>query len=160
MSGLDLLEKRIKASAIQAFVIAGCTRVMGLGLLAGAVYQLASGELNSGGFMGLMGLGSVGVAWMLGSGGRAMLPAKGTALYKAFESEPHRITWAYLRVGKTNGIQIVLDNGDPETLHANRADSQALLRLVQERAPQAILGWGPEQKQRFAERMKAARAAR
>lgn len=156
---LDLLERRIKASAIQSFVVAGCALLMGLGMLAGAVAMAVTQGVGSAGFMALMGFGGVAVAWMLSENGRAMWPPRDATIYMVLERDPSRVAWAHLTVGKTNGIQIHTVDGHEHTLYANGADSKALLAFVRERAPQAIFGYGVEQKKRYRELVRSQRAA-
>ena len=160
MSDLELLAKRIKASAIQLLLMAGFFALAGIGMLALTVTQGMASGFGKVWFMGLMGVAALGGTWLLGRGALGLLPPQASKLYKAMESAPAPIGWAYLSVGKTNGIQIYELDGEQHTVYANGADSAALLALVRSRAPQAILGFGTEQEKRYRELVKAYRAAR
>lgn len=159
MSGFELLERRIRAHAIQSFVVGGVTLLIGLGMAGGAAWSALTGGAGSVGFIGLTGLGCLAVAGMLFSNARSMLPPTRADLYRIVANEPERIAWIHGVTGRTNGIRIHLVSGMEHTLPANAADSQALFAFLQGRAPQAILGYGPGQRKRFDELRKARRAA-
>jgi hypothetical protein len=157
---MELLEARIKASAIQSYIIAGITLLMSMGLLAGTVYEIAQGQGGSVWFMGVMGLAGVGIAWLMSDNGRSLWPPRESDIYKAVASEPERISWVYPVVGKTNGVVVHLINGHEHSLPANGKDSKALLELLHSRAPNAIYGFGKEQSARHTAARKAWVAAR
>ena len=160
MSGMELLEARIKASAVQSYIIAAITLLISMGLLGGTVYQIAMGQGGSVWFMGVMGLAGVGIAWLMSDNGRSNWPARESDIYKAVAEDPARISWVYPVVGKTNGVVVHLINGHEHTLPANRSDSKALMELLHSHAPNAIYGFGPEQSARHTAARKAWLAAR
>lgn len=139
---------------------AGCCFLLtGMVLVAGVVTAVKQGP-GAAGFMGLMGVGGLAASAALVYNGWVLLPARRTPLYQVFESEPERLGWIYGRVGKANGVKIHLLDGSEHALDANGKDTAALIALVRARAPRAIVGWGPSQKQAYAELVKAARRAR
>lgn len=156
---LDLLEKRIKATAIGSFVISLVVFVMGLGVLGAIILPLRSKNWGQAAFMLAMALISLFAAWASLSVGRSLWPAATSTLYTMFASgDTTRLAWAHLTVGKSNGVRIYLNNGEGISLSANRNDSAGLMELIQRRCPTAILGYGPSQKAAYAEVLKQNRA--
>ena len=160
MSGLELFEARIKAAAIQSYIIAGVTLLVSMGLLAGTVYEIAMGRGASVWFMGVMGLAGVGIAWLMSDNGRSLWPPRESEIYKVVTTEPERVAWVYTVVGKTNGVVVHLISGQEHTLPAKGADAKALMEFFFSRAPQAIFGFGPEQSAKHTAARKAWVAAR
>ena len=159
MSELELVERRIKAGALQSIFAAVCTAGLALGLLAAAVYQAAHRQLCSAGFIALLGLGLGAAALALANAARSQWSPQTTPLYLAFSSRPEGLGWAYGVTGKTNGVRIHLMDGSVHTLTANGEQSRTLLALVRQKAPQAILGFGKDEQAEFTRRIKAARAS-
>lgn len=159
MTGFQLLEKRIQASAIVNIVVAVFFALIGLGMMAGTAWSVLTHRPDSIWFMGLLGAAAVAGSAMIIQDARGMLPPQRSEIYRIVEREPERIAWIHLVVGKTNGIRIHLVSGSEHTLSANRADSEALFTFLQLRAPQAILGYGPGQQKRYQELVKTRRAS-
>jgi len=157
---LDVLERRIKWTAIQSFILAACCFALTGVVLVAAVVTAVKQGVGAAGFMALMSAGGFAASAALVYNGWVMLPPRSTLLYRVVESEPERLGWVYARVGKVNGVKIHLLDGSEHALDANGKDSAALIRLVQERAPHAIAGWCPAQKQAYVDLVKAARRAR
>jgi len=160
LADLDLVERRVKAGAVQSLVVAGCTGLLAVGLLAAAAFQLSHRQAGSAAFITLMALAAGAGALMLISNARASWAPRSTPLYAAFADQPARLVWAHEVAGKTNGVRVYLLDGSEHTLTANRDQSRELLQLVRTRAPHAILGYGAEQKEAFLRRVREARAAR
>lgn len=159
-TGLGLLEKRIKATAIGSFVISVVVFLMGLGVLGVVIIPIRSKNWSQAAFMIAMGLICLFAAWASLSVGRSMWPATSSKLYKMFESgDTSMLAWAHLTVGKSNGVRLYLRNGEETSLSANRDDSAGLMTLIQQRCPGAILGYGPAQKKAYSEVLKQNRAS-
>lgn len=157
--GLELLEKCIKSSAIQSFFLAAFSLVAGAGLLVGAVTQIVDAKYDKAGFMGLGGLVMLGAAWALFQGGRELWPARSARAYAELAGDARGVAWAYMTLGKSNGVKLCFLDGDEVSISASRSDSEALMKLIQQRAPHAILGYGPAQQKIYIERVKSGRSA-
>lgn len=150
MSGLEHLEKRIRATATEGFVIGALVGLMGLGLAALAGAAPGEMELSQRLFIAAMAAGGCIAGWMIISGARANLPPTETRVYKALAGDAKEVAWAFQKVGKANGVEIYFTDGDMTSLTARGDDAQALLRFIHERAPHALLGYGDAQKAAFA----------
>jgi hypothetical protein len=159
VADLDLVERRVKAGAVQSLFVAAGAAAVGVGLLAAAGFQVAHRQVGSAAFIALMALVAGAGALMLLSNARASWTPRATPVYAAFADHPERLVWAHEVVGKTNGVRVYLIDGSEHTLTANRDQSRELIQLVRARAPHAILGWGAEQKEAFRRRVVEARPA-
>jgi uncharacterized SAM-binding protein YcdF (DUF218 family) len=160
MTGLPLLEQRIKYTAIQSFIVSACSAAIVVLLLAALVFEALHRQWGSAGFIGFMCLIGLLATVATAASGLAMWPARRSKLYRMFETEPGKIAWVYVTVGKHNGLKIHTIDGGEDRLAANGADSKNLMALVQACAPDAILGYGPEQQKAYRERVAARHAAR
>ncbi|MCB9679102.1 MAG: hypothetical protein H6737_28630 [Alphaproteobacteria bacterium] len=154
---MEILEKRIRATAIQSLLIGVFCVVVALGLLGGGGVVAVGGEVQNGLFLAGCGVAALGLAWVMSVEGRELWPARSSEVYRAFESAPHRVYWVYGKVGRNSGVVVCLDDGAPRTLVANGGQVEAILKLAAERCPGVVLGYGDAQEKRFRERLRAAR---
>jgi hypothetical protein len=158
MNGFELLERRMRGTAIDHFTTAGATVLLGLFLLVGSIAQ----SMNVGVdaklvILGLGGVGALALSSRFVGQGRALWPARSAKLYRALEGEAKGVAWVYRSIGNATGLVIGLVNGDLIELVATMSDSQTLLAFVSERAPHALVGYTEEQKKLYEEVVKAHR---
>ena len=87
MSGLEHLEKRIRATATEGFVIGALVGLMGLGLAALAGVAPGEMELSQRLFIAAMAIGGCIAGWMIISGARSNPPPTETRVYKALAGD-------------------------------------------------------------------------
>jgi len=158
MHDLDLLEQRIKRSAIQDFFVAAAVLALSALALVGAATRVMAADYSQAAFIAFMGLCTGFASWAMAQSGRALWPARSSVIYRAMTGDAKSIAWAHLTTGSTSAIKIYFLDGDMVTLYANRRDAETLLAFVHHRAPHAIFGYGPEQQRLYAERVKSSRA--
>jgi hypothetical protein len=156
MTELELLEKRIKRSALQDMFIGLLLLLMAALVVVGAVTQWNSPN-GKPWFMVLLGLMFVGVAWLMVNGGLAQWNPRATRLYLAVTGDTKDVVWVHLTRGSVNAMKVHFSNGEVTTVHASRKDGERLLGFMLQRAPHAIFGFGPEQQKAYFERLKARR---
>lgn len=156
---MDVLESRIRATVIQAAILALLALCLGgfTVLVAGWMALTAQG-LGKAALVGVFGLLMFLAVWAFVDTVRTHTPAKKSPIYRAYETQPSPVGWVYQKVGRSAGLHVVLLDGSSLTLAAGRKHIEALFLLTRERAPQAILGYGTAQEKAFLERKKAARA--
>lgn len=154
MQDLELLEARIKSTAIQNFFYAAMGLALGVLLLALAASRLIVSDYQKAGFITFMAAIMIFAAWAMFQTGRSFWPARSSRVYRELTSEKPPVAWAHLTTGSTSSIKIYLLDGEMFIISANRRDAEALLTLVHRRAPYAIFGYGPEQQKLYAERVK------
>jgi len=158
MHDLDLLEQRIKRSAIQDFFYAAVVLALAVLALVGAATRVVAADYSQAAFIALLGLCMGLGSWAMAQSGRALWPARSSVVYRAMTGDAKSIAWAHLTAGSTSAIKVYFLDGEMVTLYANRRDAETLLAFVHHRAPHAIFGYGPEQQRLYAERVKSHRA--
>ncbi|MDP2275431.1 MAG: hypothetical protein Q8N23_11520 [Archangium sp.] len=145
MSDLALLEKRIRRTAIQDAGIAVVVFAMAPVTLLAAWSTTKEGITGRTAMMGFFGLVFFWVAWVMFDAARALWPAQESTVYKELSGDGNGIAWSHLTTGSLSAIKVYFVDGTLCTLYAGKRDAEALLNLVGQRAPRAILGFGPEQ---------------
>ncbi len=158
MQDLDLLEQRIKRSAIQDFFVAASVLALAALALVGAASRVMAADYSQAAFIALLGLCMVLASWAMAQSGRALWPARSSVIYRAMTGDSKTIAWAHLTTGSTSSLKVYFLDGDMVTLYANRQGAETLLAFVHHRAPHAIFGYAPEQQRLYAERVKSNRA--
>ncbi|MCB9687681.1 MAG: hypothetical protein H6738_10380 [Alphaproteobacteria bacterium] len=154
---MEVLESRVRATAVQSALMAlGCAAI-GLGLLGGGLVTTVTGALGRGAVLALFGVGSLAIGWVMGADARSSWPVRRSELVRVFESEPHRVWWVYGKVGRNSAVVVCLDDGAPRTLSASRDQVAAISELARQRSPGVLLGWGDEQQRLYRVRLRAAR---
>jgi len=154
---LLLLEKRIKWTVAQNVGAAV------LFLLAGALVVTAGAHtLWAGNWKGLLLLGiGLLMVWVgrgIGQDADAGWPARESRLFKALSVDARDVCWAHCTEGGYSALKVYFVDGTSFHLSANQRDSQTLLAWVAERAPHALLGFGPEEQAAYAERVRQAQS--
>lgn len=157
---MELLEKAIKATVIQCWLIAAFTCLATLGLLAASLFQLVSGAaLGGAAFIAFLALIMAGTTWAMASIARENSPVQQSPIYLAFLAQPAQVAWVYQKVGKAAGFRVELMDGTGLTLAAGRKDMEALFDLTRQRAPGAIIGWGKQQEAAWRQKLRGEAAA-
>lgn len=145
METLRLLETRIRRTAIQDALVAGVVLVLAL-LVAAATVSLAMTAVNGRTMMmGVFSLAFLWAAWAMAQSARALWPARSSRIYVELSTEGNHIAWVHLTTGAFSAIKVYFLDGDEFTLFASKRDAEALLAFVEERAPDAVVGFGAEQ---------------
>ncbi len=150
MNELVLLKKRLGWTAVQDVVIAVVVLAMSMAVIAGAFMPGTTGNRV---FMGVLGLVFLWVAWVMIGSARAAWPAEASVIYRELTGDAQGIGWAHLTVGKTNSLKVYFLDGTLCTVYCNRRDGQMLLSFIQQRAPQALFGWGADQQKEYSARV-------
>ena len=158
MSDLALLEKRIRRTAVQDGLIAVVMFAMALLVLFAAWSTTKAGITGRTAVVGLFGLAFVWVAWLMFDSARALWPARESTVYKELSGDGKAIAWAHLTTGSLSATKVYFLDGTMCTIYAGKRDSETLLNLVAQRAPRAILGFGPEQQAAYAALVAESRA--
>jgi hypothetical protein len=145
MSEFALLETRIRRTAVQDALIAVVVLGLALVVLFAAWTTTTAGITGRTAMLGLFGLVLGWVAWVMFSAARALWPAQESPVYKALAGDGEGIGWAHLTTGSLSALKVYFLDGTMCTIYAGRRDAETLLDLVGQRAPRAILGFGPEQ---------------
>ncbi len=153
-----VLERRIRATAIQYWLIASCAFGLAVALTAAVVSLVRAATFSQAIFVSAMTLGALAVGWANAQNGRHLHPVRSSRPYLALTKDATALAWAHLVQGKVSGIRLHFLDGEMCTLYANGRDGETLLAMVRERAPHAILGYGATERQRYLERVRGARA--
>lgn len=155
----DLLEKRIKSTAIQSFILSVLALLFGLALLAASASAAVQRQYQATAGMLVMAAISMFAAWSMLQNGRSLWPPRSSKIYTELSGDARQVSWAHPVVGKSNGVRVHYIDGEQLTLEANRQDSERLIRLIQQQAPHAILGYGQPQQKLYHDLVKARKSA-
>ena len=158
MSELALLEKRIRSTAVQDALIGVVVFAMAIVVLFAAWSTTKAGITGRTAMMGLFGLAFVWAAWLMFDSARALWPAQESTVYKELSGDSKAIVWSHLTTGSLSAIKVYFVDETMCTIYAGKRDSETLLGLVGQRAPRAILGFGPEQQAAYAALVAKSRA--
>jgi hypothetical protein len=144
-ASFELLEKRIKATALQDGAIAVVVFGLAIVVALATATLLKGGVTMRSGMMAAIALGLGWAAWVMLQSARALSPAKDTKLYKELAGGGQDIGWAHLTTGALSAMKVYFLDGSMCTVYASARDGETLISLLSERAPHAIIGYGQEQ---------------
>lgn len=145
MSELNLLEERIRWTVLQDGLIAFVVFAMAILVLLAAATTAKAGITGRTAMVGALGLAFVWMAWVMLQAARALWPATASTVYRELSGDGKGIGWAHLTTGAFSAIKVYFRDQTMCTLYCGKRDAGTLLAFVSQRAPQAILGFGPEQ---------------
>ena len=158
MTEMILLEKRMKWSAVQNYLISLATLFFMVMVMAGVVVQVRAAQYSSAALMAfftvMMALGT----WVMFQSGRALWPLEKSALYQSLNGDAKNIAWVHLTTGRSTSVKVYLIDGESFQLYGNAQETQTLANFVRQRAPHALAGYGEAEQRAYAERVKQHKA--
>ena len=155
MSGLELLEHRIRRTALQEAAIAVVVLGVAGVVLAAAAFrartQFDAKTMVVGGF----GLVFLWVTWIFVQNARELWTPQDARVWLQLTGDAKEVAWAHRTQGSVNAVKIYFLDGKLCTLYAGKKDGEALLAFVQDRAPHALIGFGADQQKAYLERVRA-----
>ncbi len=144
MTDLELLEKRIKASAF--FELAMLLGVLVLAVIAGAgaVMLARTAGLAQAAFSGLACLVMLLASYAMSGAVRDLLKGRDSRVFQQFSGDARLIAWVHQTRGAANGLKVYFRDGLLVTLHCNTRDAERLFAFARQRAPQALFGYNPD----------------